>query len=135
MKPINRMRQLAKDSGLSFSGEEDNRLFLGDEHIHIFAHLMSAKAYKAYELETHGAEIKGEGFTAYANIDESGYTFWKKAGERGDPNYISVCVAVNDISKVDASEINRAAYKIFNSLLKWSNLDAYFDSKERRGAK
>lgn len=117
------IQDLAEATSTSHDGGiNDNRLFVDDFQISIFANDMSKKEYALMEKDINSFEIKGAGFVVYAWNDCSGYEYWKKEGEADSANYIQITVAVEGIRKINVDKLKRAIELAKSKFQKYDNL-------------
>lgn len=133
-----KMEDLAKKSGLQWDGGDDTRLFSDEEHIWVYANLLTKEQYDKMESEISKSVIKGKGYDVYAWNDVSGYNYWKEEGDAGDSNYIQVTVDV-DPSKIDSinpEQLRKDADKLFSALVHWDNIEEWhawrMDQEEKK---
>lgn len=120
------MNKLANDTGLTFDGGGDTRLFK-DDMLDVFVHLMTAKQYKQMEKDLRNALIKRRLYEVYAWNDCSGYKYWKAEGESGFSNYIQITVNIKtkNLHKIDIEQLKQDVQDLENKLYKYHNLDKY----------
>lgn len=98
------MRLLAEQTGLTFDGGDDNRLFTET----IFTYSSNSKReYNKIQKHIDNFEIKGKGFTIGVWNDSSGYEYWTIQQE--EDNYIQITVYIEGTP--DPEEIKKAVLK------------------------
>lgn len=130
------MEKLATKTDLNHDGHGDDRLFLGDERISVFANLMTESEYEKMEEEINKASIVRKHYEVYAWNDSSGFEYWSEGGETGDSNYIQITATINDPSKVDPDQLKADMMKLHNKLSHWDNGNEWYnwraDKEERK---
>lgn len=110
------MLKLAKDTGLTFDGREETRLF--SETIFTNSKDMNKKEYNAMESDINKYIFKGNGFEVYAWNDCGGYNYWNVKQE--EDNYIQVTAAILNPTKVKAKELAKAVKNAHSYFCKYS---------------
>lgn len=108
------MERLASETGLTFDGGDDNRLFA--ETIMVNTPEMSKSEYDSYEKDLNSVDVKGDGFEIYAWNDVSGYDYWS---EEGEYNYIQVTVLIKDADKVDSKKLKSSVEDVVDDMTEW----------------
>lgn len=126
-----KMGALAVKTGLTHDGGDDDRLFVQDSNINVFANDMSEKEYQDMEKDLNKKVIKGNGYQVYAWNDSSSYKYWKEAGENGEANYIQVTAAIDlgKIDQVDAAKLKKDVDELDAYFAKYDNIDQHDFSK------
>lgn len=124
------LKLIANETGLTFGGYDDSRLFYDKKSINVFAQLMSKEEYSKMEKELNKNEIKGEGYTVYAWNDASGYDYWAK--DNDDSNYIQVTAYINDLNLVDVNKLKIDCQELHDYYYSnYDNSEQYFIEKTR----
>lgn len=127
------MRGLATKLGNEFNydGGGDDRIFLDDLNILVFASDMTKGEYEVMEKDIADFEIKDKNYTVYIWNDCNGYEYWFECGENHDPKYIQVTACIKNPTKVDIDRLRADMIRTYEHFYKWHNIDSH--DFEKRG--
>lgn len=117
-----KMKELAKQTGLKFDGGDDTRLFV-ENSLTVFVLPISEKDYNEMKEDLASYSVKGEGYSVYGWNDVSSFDYWKEQGENGDANYIQITVDIENPDVVDPIKIKKDVDTVTSHFDKYDNVD------------